>query len=603
MGKQSTNNPIRAPSPVVRASLRDLASLRPLRLAFARLHVNWPSFWGRVPSFWRSQNLRIRFSDPRFLYGAVFLLLLAFALQPSPAQTQTTLTSLILPSALAFDSGGNLYFAETGSHVIRRFTPAGVLTIVAGTGTQGFSGDGGLATSAYLDSPQGLALDSSGNLYIADTHNHRVRKLTAATGLIGTVAGTGAPGFSGDGAAATAATLDRPTALALDSLGNLYVADANNHRIRRISPTTGLTSTVAGNGTQGFSGDNGPATLASIDSPVGLAVDAANNLYLADTHNSRIRRIDAATGIIATVAGNGATGFSGDNGLAAAAALALPRGLTLDSFGNLTFADTANHRIRRIAGGTASNAGVISTIAGNGTQTFAGDGGPAVAASLDSPRAVSLSPASLVTLSDTGNRRIRRIDASVINTLAGASDFSLSVTGASSQSTASGSAVTYSFAVQFQGPALSDPIGLAVQGIPLGATPTFSPPQLPPLGVTAFTLAILTPKAELQPPPHAPQHGGQQPSLALALFSAVCFAVRSRPLRRDLLQRVRAPPLAGLLVLMALATVLGCGGNDIIELPAAANTPANYTLTVTGTATSPSGAQLQHSVNVTLQVL
>jgi sugar lactone lactonase YvrE len=561
MGKQSTNNPMRAPSPVVRATLRDWALPRILvALAMAPAFAN-----------------------------------------PTLAQTQTTLTSLILPSALVFDPAGNLYFAETGSHVIRKFTPAGVLTTVAGTGVQGFSGDGGLAIAATLDSPQGLALDSSNNLYIADTNNHRVRRI-AANGMIATVAGTGAPGFSGDGAVATSAALDRPTALTLDSLGNLYVADANNHRIRRISEATGIISTIAGNGIQGFSGDNGPATLAAIDSPCGLAVDSANNLYLADTHNSRIRRVDAATAVITTVAGTGTPGFSGDNGLAIAATVALPRGLALDPAGNLTLADTANHRIRLV-----STAGIISTIAGNGIQTFAGDGGPATAASLDSPRAVTLSPASpnspgLATLSDTGNQRIRQIDASTIDTLTGISDFSLSATGASSKSIAAGSSVTYSFAVQFQGPALSNPIQLAVQGIPLGATPTFSPPQLPPTGVTAFTLAILTQKAELKPPPHAPQHGGPQPSLALALFSIVCFSVRSRLLGDRLFQRGRAPPLAAVSVLIALATItVGCGGNDIIALPEA--TGSNYTITVTGTATTPTGTQLQHSVNVTLQLV
>ncbi len=553
MGKQSSNHPMRAPSSLVRSRLRGSGTLG-------------------------------------------ILLALALAIR---AQTQTSLTSLILPSALVFDSADNLYFAETGKHVIGKFTPAGVLTIVAGTGTQGFSGDGGLATSATLDSPQGLALDSSNNLYIADTHNHRIRKLTASTGLISTLAGTGTQGFSGDGGAATAATLYLPTALAVDSFGNLYVADANNHRIRRISEATGIISTIAGNGIQGFSGDNGPATLAAIDYPCGLAVDSANNLYLADTHNSRIRRIDAGTAVITTVAGKGAVGFSGDSGLASSATLALPRGLALDPAGNLTFADTANYRIRSISAARA-----IATIAGNGTQTFAGDGGNALAASLDSPRAVTLSPAGLVTLSDTGNQRIRQIYGATIDTLTGASDFSLSVTGANLQSIAAGSSVIYTFAAHFQGPALANPVSLAVQGLPSGAVPAFSPPQLPPTGVAAFTLAILTPKAALEPPPHAPQRGGPQPSLALALFSVVCFAARTRSPPGRLLRKGRAPPLVSLGMLLALATfTLGCGGNDIIRLPESTTTPVTYTITVTGTGTSAAGVQLQHSVKVALQVL
>ena len=301
---------------------------------------------------------------------------------------------------------GNLYLAETGNHVIRKVDASGILTTVAGTGMQGFSGDNGLATAALLDSPQGLALDSTGNLYIADTHNQRIRRLSFTTGILTTVAGTGVAGFSGDGGPAIAATFSLPTALALDSSGNLYLADTGNHRIRRIDAGTGMISTIAGTGMQGFTGDNGPAISASIDSPTGLAV-AAKTLYLADTHNHRIRKIDLGTGVISTIAGNGSLGFSGDTGMATSAALALPRGLIADASGNLYLADSENHRIRRIDAGT----GLISTVAGNGTQIFAGDGSPAISASMDSPRAITLSPNALVTLTDTGNQRIRQLDA------------------------------------------------------------------------------------------------------------------------------------------------------------------------------------------------
>jgi sugar lactone lactonase YvrE len=323
------------------------------------------------------------------------------------AQSQSTATSLILPSALVFDANGNLYFAETGNHVIRKFAPDGTITVIAGTGVQGFSGDGGPATAAMLDSPQGLALDAAGTLYIADTHNHRVRRVDAATGAIATIAGNGVAAFSGDGGAATGAALDLPTALALDATAsNLYFADTANHRIRRVAFATGLIATAAGDGTQGFSGDNGPAIAASIDSPLGLAVDSGGNLYLADSHNQRIRRVDGSSGLITTVAGTGALGSGGDSGQAAVATLALPRGVTLDANGNLYLADTANQRIRRI-----SSAGVITTIAGDGVEAFLGDGAPAIAAALDSPRGVTLSPGGLVTLSDTGNQRIRQVDA------------------------------------------------------------------------------------------------------------------------------------------------------------------------------------------------
>ena len=329
------------------------------------------------------------------LWIAILLVLHPYFLS---AQTTVSATAvpLILPSAIVYDPQGNLYIAETGNHVIRKIDTLGQITTIAGTGTQGFSGDNGPATAAQLDSPQGLALDAANNLYIADTHNHRIRKLTASTQTITTIAGTGTPNFSGDNGLASAAELNLPTSLALDSTGNLYLADSANHRIRRITASTQIITTVAGSGTQRFSGDNGPATAAAIDSPTGLALDAANNLYLADTHNHRIRRIDASTQTITTIAGDGTL-----------SALALPKGLSVDSTGNLYLADSANHRIRRIDAAT----GQITTIAGNGTQTFSGDGTPAIDASLDSPRATALSPASLVTIADTGNQRIRQIDA------------------------------------------------------------------------------------------------------------------------------------------------------------------------------------------------
>ena len=355
----------------------------------------------------------------------IALLLLLFLASPLSAPAQTASVSaitvpLILPSAIVFDAAGNLYIAETGNHIIRKVDSTGNITTIAGTGTQGFSGDAGPATSATLDSPQGLALDTKNNLYIADTHNHRIRKLNLTTGIITTIVGTGTPGFSGDTALATSAQLNLPTTLALDAANNLYLADTGNHRIRKITATTGIITTIAGTGTQGFSGDAGFATSAAIDSPTGLALDAQNNLYLADTHNHRIRKITATTGIITTIAGTGTQGFSGDTTASTTATLALPHGITIDPAGNLYLADTQNHRIRRIDATT----GIITTVAGDGTQAFAGDGGPAIAASLDSPRAAAVSPSTLLTLADTGNQRIRQLEAApapstAIQTIAG----------------------------------------------------------------------------------------------------------------------------------------------------------------------------------------
>ena len=371
------------------------------------------------------------------------ILLLASSLASATyAQAQAVQLPLLLPSAIAFDAQRDLYFVDTGNHVVRKITVAGVVTTVAGNGIQGFAGDNGPATAAELDSPAGLALDAAGDLYIADTHNHRVREVAAATGNIVTVAGTGIPGFSGDNHPATAAQLDLPTAIAIDAGGNLYVADTDNHRVRRISASLGVISTIAGNGVEGFAGDNGQAGAASIDSPNGLAVDAVGNLCIADTHNGRVRQVSAATGIITTVAGSSASQtFGGDGGAAAVAGLALPRGLTIDAAGNLYIADSANQRVRRI-----STLGTITTVAGQGTETFAGDGTPAITASLDAPRAVAISPTGLLTLSDSQNHRIRQLDAQPapgpdIHTIAGvgvASPELLSLSGASVVSYGSG---------------------------------------------------------------------------------------------------------------------------------------------------------------------
>ena len=343
-------------------------------------------------------------------YGAVIGVIVALSYS-SQAQPQGSTSPLVLPSAIVFDPQGNLYIAETGNHVVRKLSSAGIITTVAGSGVQGFSGDNGSATAARLDSPAGLALDAAGNLYIADSHNHRVRKVDASTGTIATIAGTGLAGYSGDNGPATAAKLDLPTALGFDYAGNLYIADTDNHRMRRIAANTAVITTVAGNGVEAFAGDNGPATAASIDSPNGLALDPAGNLYIADTHNGRVRKMNAATGVITTVAGAGfANGnvqmFGGDNGAATAAGLALPRGLTIDAAGDLYLSDSANHRIRRI-----SPSGAITTVAGQGTETFAGDGSPAIAAGLDTPRSAAISPAGLLTLADTDNQRIRQLDA------------------------------------------------------------------------------------------------------------------------------------------------------------------------------------------------
>ena len=313
--------------------------------------------------------------------------------------------SLHNPSALAVDSGGNLYISDLGNNRIRRVDAGtGVITTVAGNGLNGFNGDGGAATSASLYSGFALALDAAGNLYIADTNNIRVRRVDAITGIITTVAGIGQNGFSGDGGPATSAGIRLPYGVAADAAGNLYISDTFNQRIRRVDGATGIITTVAGNGIAGFGGDGGPATSASLSNPTKLAVDASGNLYIADTANRRVRRVDGTTGVITTVAGNGTSGFSGDGGPATNASL-YPRGVAVDAAGNLYIVDLANQRIRRVEAAT----GIINTVAGNGSFGFTGDGGPATSASLADPYGVAIDAAGTVYIADSKNGRVRGI--------------------------------------------------------------------------------------------------------------------------------------------------------------------------------------------------
>ncbi len=357
-----------------------------------------------------------------------------------------TAAGLNLPGGIAVDRAGNLFVADTEGHRIRRLAPDGVITTVAGTGTAGSSGDGGQATSAQLNYPYGVAVDGLGNLFVADSSNNRIRKVAWDTRVITTVAGTGTPGFFGDGGQATSARLYYPQGVAVDGLGNLVVADRSNHRIRRIAAGTGVISTIAGTGTYGFSGDDGPAVLAQLYNPTNAAVDGFGNVFVADHSNYRIRRIAAETGVISTIAGNGTYGFSGDGGLATSAQLRHPSGVVADRLGNLFVADESNHRIRKIAAGT----GVISTFAGTGSAGFSGDGGAATSARLNQPRAVAVDGQGNVFVADTENHRVRGITAGtgVISTLAG--------TGTPTFSGDGGAATS----AQLNGPA-----GMAVDGL------------------------------------------------------------------------------------------------------------------------------------------
>jgi sugar lactone lactonase YvrE len=323
-----------------------------------------------------------------------------------------TSVGLLAPWAVALDRSGNMYVGEVGNHRVRRIDAAtGVVTTIAGTGTPGFSGDGGPATSAQLYFPRGLAVDGLGNVYIADTSNERIRKVDA-TGIITTIAGTGTAGFNPSDQVATAAMLSSPYGVQVDGLGNVYIADQNNDAIRLVDPTGGIT-TIAGDGTASYSGDNGPAVLAELSYPAGVALDHQGNVLVADTANDVIRRIDAATGTITTIAGGGAS--VGDGGPATAALLFSPSRVAADAAGNIYIADTANQRIRRVDPG-----GTITTIAGVGTSGFSGDGGPAANAKLYFPRDVAVDARGNIYIADSSNRRIRRVDATLtISTVAG----------------------------------------------------------------------------------------------------------------------------------------------------------------------------------------
>jgi len=272
------------------------------------------------------------------------------------------------PEGAAVDASGNLYIADTYNFVVRKVSASsGIITTVAGNHTEGYSGDGGLATNAMLSYPDSIAVDSSGNLYIADSVNNRIRKVTASSGIITTVAGNGTAGYSGDGGQATSAEIDEPQGVAVDSSGNLYILDTLNYRIRKVQASTSAITTVAGDGIQGYSGDGEQATNAEIN-PGGIAVDASANLYIADSGNDRVRKVTAFTGIISTVAGDGTAGYSGDGELATSAEINDPSSVAVDAVGNLYIADNSNHRIRKVM----SSTGDITTVAGIGATGLHG---------------------------------------------------------------------------------------------------------------------------------------------------------------------------------------------------------------------------------------
>jgi sugar lactone lactonase YvrE len=312
-----------------------------------------------------------------------------------------TTAELDWPWGVAIDKTGNVYIADDHNYRIRKVSPAGVISTFAGNGTAGFSGDNGPASAAELSYPTGVAIDTLGNLYIADENNNRIRKVDA-TGKITTYAGTGVVGFGGDGGPATNAKFNTPAGVAVDKLGNLYVADFYNYRVRKIT-TAGVISTVAGDGSYGFGGDGGPATNAKIGSILGVGVDLSGNIYIPDQSNGRIRKVDVS-GVITTFAGGATQGYSGDWGLATDAELSYPYGVCADASGNIYIADYNNARVRVV-----KTDGIITTIAGTGYPAYYGDGGPATDAEISYITGVGVDEIGDIYIADENNARIRKL--------------------------------------------------------------------------------------------------------------------------------------------------------------------------------------------------
>lgn len=306
------------------------------------------------------------------------------------------------PQGMAKDASGNIYFCDTGNSCIRKISPSGIITTVVGNGTYGWSGDGGPPTSAQLSAPVSITFDASGNLYIIDIGCHCARKVTSS-GTITSIAGIGGPTYSGDGGPAITAGLSSPRGIAVDGSGNVYISDWGNSCIRKIN-LSGTITTIAGNGFPGYSGDGGVASLAQLNYPYGIAFDVVGNLYITDKTNARIRKIDTS-GLITTVAGNGVPGYNGDGIPATSAKISNPEGIKLDVFGNIYFVEAGGILVRKV-----NTSGIISKVAGIGPPSgYSGDGGPATSAQFYQPNDITFDGAGNLYISDPGNNRIRII--------------------------------------------------------------------------------------------------------------------------------------------------------------------------------------------------
>ena len=307
------------------------------------------------------------------------------------------------PFMCDFDSAGNLFYSESRNNVIRRVDKAtGIVTTVAGTGGAGYTGDGGPATQATMSEPYSLQVDRShGDIYIVDRLNAAVRKVDAATGIITTVAGTGEQGYSGDGGPGAQAMFREPNDCFLDGKGGLLIADIQDQRIRRLDLATGIISTFAGNGEKVRAGDGKPALQASILGARAVCMDSKGNTYIAEREGNGVRKVDA-NGVMSTVAGNGEPGYEGDGGPALTATWGSPKAIRCDALDNVVVVDTENHAIRRIDAST----GVVTTIAG-GRLGGEGDGGPATEAAMDRPHGCGIDAQGNIFVADSNNHRVR----------------------------------------------------------------------------------------------------------------------------------------------------------------------------------------------------
>ena len=316
-----------------------------------------------------------------------------------------TSAEIALPTGVVVDAAGNFYIADVGEHCVRKVDTSGTISTVAGicNGVSGYNGDGIAATSAQLNHPEGLALDGAGNLYIGDVGNNRIRMVNSTSGIITTIAGNGSGGYNGDNIPATSASLNSPSGVALDAAGNFYIAEFRNHRIRKVD-ISGIITTVAGNGTQGYNGDGIAATTAELNTPFGVAADSSGNIYIADTDNERIRKV-GTSGIITTFAGTGTGGYNGDGIAATAAELGLPTGVAVDAAGDLYIADQSGQRVRKV-----DASGIITTLAGTGAASYNGDGIVATAAQLNYPFSVAPDGAGNLYIGDQEGSRVRKVN-------------------------------------------------------------------------------------------------------------------------------------------------------------------------------------------------